>query len=217
MPLAEGYSTSFQIFTVQGGAAVECRISVPGTEEITVPFGTGRCWMVKLAVYSGQIKALEHTLYFSADEHKRLMKYDAGTAVMELLEVTTAQPQTVVSDSKSGIAVALPRGWVACTDGTAGRYKVNWPIANDGLETWCSLLAQEMPGTMGLDTVVDGDIDILKGFFEDYTPRDESRITITVDGVPAVHYVADYIDEDKSMVEHRTYLIKNGTVYWLAV
>jgi hypothetical protein len=133
---------------------------------------------------------------------------------MELLEVTTAQPQTVVYDSKSGIAITLPTGWVACTDGTAGRYKVNWPIANDGLETWCSLMAQEMPGTMGLDTAVDGDVEVLKGLLKDYALRPDSRKSISVDGMPAMTYTADYVDDDKAMVEYRTYIAGKGMIYW---
>jgi|GEM_PF-2309673 len=215
LPLAEGYGTSFQIFTVQGGSVIDCPIDVVGKELVDVPWGKAECWKVRLAIYSGQIKALEHTLWFSADEHKRLMKYDAGTAVMELTEVGMVQPQTVVSEENTGVSITLPAGWLACTEGSASGYKLNWPIVNEGLETWCNFAASEMPSSISLDAAVDGDIEILKGYFKNYVMRPDSRIQMTVGGLPAVRYIADYTEEgDKPMVEYRTYIAGKGMIYW---
>jgi hypothetical protein len=213
LPLAEGYGTTFQIFTVQGGTTVECQIAVEGKEDVTVPFGTSACWKVKLAVYSGAIKALEHTLWFSADEKKLLMKYDAGTALMELTEVTKVQPQTLYTDKDTRASFVLPAGWIALMEVTKGAYKPYAMITCDGLETW-SCMAGTSAANMDVDAAVDGDITTLQGFFKDYTPREGSRATVKVDGVPAVRYVADYVDDDKAMVEYRTYLVKNGTIFW---
>ena len=214
LPLAEGYATTFQIFTVQGGQAVECQINVDGKEDITVPFGTAPCWKVKLSVYSGPIKALEHTLWFSADEKKLLMKYDSGTVVMELAEVSKVQPQTVISDSKTGISITLPAGWVACTDGAATERRLSWPIANDEMETWSTFIAQESPGSADLNAAVDGDIEVLKGFFKEYTVRPDSRKSLSVNEMPAMTFAADYTNEGKAMVEYRTYIMGKGRIYW---
>jgi hypothetical protein len=216
LPLAEGYAMTFPIFSVQGGSVVDCTINVEGKEEVAVPFGTAECWKVKLAVFSGAIKALEHTLWFSADEHKRLMKYDAGTATMELVEVSKAAPQTIVSDGQSGVSFSLPYGWVACTDGAMGGYKLYWPIVNEGLETWCTFIAREKPAAEGdLNAIVDGDIQVLNGFLKNYTPRPDSRTEIKAGGLPAVRFAADYLGEDqKPMVEYRTYIMGKGLIYW---
>jgi hypothetical protein len=214
LPLAEGYSTTFQIFTVQGGQSVDCQINVDGKEDVTVPFGTVPCWKVKLAVYSGMVKALEHTLWFSADEKKLMMKYDSGAAVMELTEVSKVQPQTVVSDSKTGISITLPAGWVACTDGATNDRRLSWPIATDELETWCNFIAQEAPSSSDLNTAVDGDITILKGFFKEYTLRSDSRKSLSIDGMPAMAYTADYTNDGKAMVEYRTYIMGKSRIYW---
>jgi hypothetical protein len=213
LPLAEGYSAKFQIFPVVSGNVADCQIDVTGTEEVTVPAGTVKCWTVKLAVYSGTIKALEHTLWFSADEKKQLVKYDAGTAIMELEKVTTIAAETAIADAKTGVTMTLPDGWFGYHSENAG-YATMWMFVNEGLETWSSFQAKGLQGTSDLGKAVDGDIEILKGSFENYVPRAESRQNHTVAGMPAITYTADYKDDDKAMVEYRTYTMDKTMIYW---
>lgn len=214
LPLAEGYSTRFQIFPVISGTVVDCQIDVVGTEDITVPAGSSKCWMVKLAVYSGITKALEHTLWFSADEKKQLMKYDAGTAIMELEKTTTIPAEAAIADEKTGVSMTLPNGWFGYHADNGG-YATMWMFVNEGLETWSSFQAKA-PGGAGedLSKAVDGDIEVLKGFFKNYVPRAGSRVNLTIAGIPAIKYTADYTEDDKAMVEYRTYAMDKSMVYW---
>jgi len=87
LPLSEGYAARFSIFPVQSGTVSECRITVTGKERLSVSVGEFDCYAVELAVYSAQVKALEHKLWISADRHQYLVKYDSGQAIMELKEV----------------------------------------------------------------------------------------------------------------------------------
>lgn len=114
LPLAPDYQGSFPIFPVQGGGVVvECRIEVTGVESIETGMGTFQCHRVKLGVYSGGERALEHTLWFTADEHRYLAKYDAAAMVMVLKSVATKE-QAAVSpqfSSRIGYEMRLPVGW----------------------------------------------------------------------------------------------------------
>jgi hypothetical protein len=62
--------------------------------------------------------------------------------------------------------------------------------------------------------VAQGDVAVLRGFFEAYEPREDSWGDVTILGMPGVHYVADYKDSGQDMVEYRTYLLGQSMMYW---
>jgi hypothetical protein len=217
MPLAEGYRGSFPIFPVMGGEVVECRIAVVGKEKLTAPAGAYECYKVDLQVYSGGIRGLQHDLWFSADEHKYLVKYDSGNAVMELTEVTTrvGDRPTDFNDKELGIALTVPAGWLLYQFENPRPHSLQLKLIPPEMKAWSALAAA------GRDTeertarlVADGDIEVLKGHFKGYVVRPESWTEVKVADLEASRYVADYQDEGKSMVEYRTYILDKAMVYW---
>lgn len=212
MPLTEDYSGSFYIFPVQSASVARVQIDVKGRESRTVAAGTFDCWKVVLAVYAGQIKALEHTLWFSADTHKYLVRYDSGQAIMELKETTVKsdRPERLTFD---GIGFELPAGWYAMKNPAVGGYRLGVQIIPPAMESWAVLTAAErIPLMESAQMVADMDIEQLKGYFDNYTVRQESRQDLTLDGMQATSFVADYSD-DGDKVEYRTYILGSG-VYW---
>ena len=218
MPLAVGYHGSFPIFPVQGGTVVECRIEVTGKEKVTVPAGTVETYKTELSVWAETVKALQHQLWFSADKHHYLVKYDSGSAVMELTEVP-ATPRKhvpgVYDDKELGISLTTPAGWYFYRNPSPGTYKFDLRLLPPALKAWCLLTAAEL-GPLGLSAreVAEGDVGALKGFFKGYTVRPDSWKDLKVSGMPAAHYIADYQDEKKDMVEYRTYILGKSAVYW---
>ncbi len=214
MPLAEEYRGSFPIFTVMGGAVVECRITVVAKERVTVPAGTFDCYKVDLEVYSGETRALLHHLWFSADEHHYLVKYDAGTAVMELKPVSIRKKgePTVFTHEELGLTLTLPEGWLGSREPSEAGYDLQARLFGPGPEPWAVLTAQQSDGE-SVRAIAENDSKSLKGFFKNYAIRPESWKEHQVAGLPAASFLADYEDKEP-MVEYRTYILGKGRVYW---
>ncbi|MCC7204934.1 MAG: DUF3108 domain-containing protein [Phycisphaeraceae bacterium] len=216
LPLAEAYSTKFMIFTVQGASIVECDIDVLGKDTVSVPAGTFDCYKVKLSIKSGQMVALTHTLWFSADEHKYLVKYDASQAVMELVSAAVRKDEQTTWKNEA-TSFRVPAGWDVYEQATPmSGEKMTVQILPPGQQAWAVFImaTPEMPP--GVDTprkVAEADIGTLKGYFKNYVVREASWKESTIGGLPAASYVADYTDKGKDMVEYRTYLL-GKQVYW---
>ncbi len=216
LPLEEGYKVRFPIFPVQGGAVVDCAIEVTGKEKVTVPAGTFDCYAVDLAVYSATIKALEHTLWLSADKHSYFVKYDSGQAIMELNQVDTKKAGTkIISDSELNLSVTIPADWHCYKSTSVPMYKLYWQLLPPELKAWGLLVGVPLElGGISARVVAEGDVEVLKGFFKDYAVRENSWQELKIDEIPAAQYIADYVDKEGAMVEYRTYLLDKSKVYW---
>jgi len=217
LPLAEGYRASFPIFPVTGGSVVDCRIEVAGKETLTVPAGTFECLKVTLSVWAQNAKALEHHLWFSADAHKYLVRYDAGQTVMNLVEASQKKPGTAseLSFDDLGISLTLPPEWFAYRNPAPGGYRFSLQFLPPELNSWAAMTAiQRTPDVTSARYVADHDINVLKGFFKNYTVRPDSWKSPATGDLQPVSYAADYDDQGKAMVEYRTYILGKATVYW---
>jgi len=216
MPLAEGYNGSFWIFPVQSSVVVECRINVTGKETIKTPAGEFECFALELRVFAGNTCALTHRLWISTDQHRYLVKYDADTVVMELVEAGpwVKQP-TTYTNREVGAAVTVPTGWFVYENQTPLPYKFMLYLLSPEMKVWSVLATTELSLAEATPKeVADGDIQVLKGYFKGYTVREGSWADVTVAGRPAIRFVADYQDDGRTMVEERTYILGESMVYW---
>jgi hypothetical protein len=93
LPLAVNYNTTLRVFTsLGGGNTVPIKLEVNAIEKITVPAGTFECFRIKLS-------PVNQTFWYSTDEHRYLVKFDAGVIVAELTGVETRPAGQVLSDS----------------------------------------------------------------------------------------------------------------------
>jgi tetratricopeptide (TPR) repeat protein len=217
MPLADGYKGSFPIFTVTGGSVIECRIEVTGKEKIKVPAGTFDCYKVDLSCYSEASQILKHHLAFSADKHHYLVRYDTGDAIMELLDIGTVLKNEPVSiqDKDLGISLEAPAGYFLIKRANPNPYKFIIDLLTPELKAWAlfSVITRGPESTTPRKTA-ELDSEVLKTFFKGYTIRNNSWKDLTISGLPAVSFVADYQDKGKAMVEYRTYIHGKSLVYW---
>ncbi|MDD5705654.1 MAG: tetratricopeptide repeat protein [Kiritimatiellae bacterium] len=216
LPLAEGYSAAFEIFPVQGGAPVRCTIAVSGKEKVTVPAGTFDSYKLDLAVFSGAIKALQHTLWISSDKRRLLVKHDAGQAVEELVEVarTKVGQKVVFEDQELGISMTGPAGWQFVKNPSTGNYKLEIALLPPEMSAWAAFTVAANTGTPSAKTVAEKDIEVLRGFFKEYAVRPDSWREAAIGGVPAATFAADYDDNGAKKVEYRAYLVDKSCVYW---
>jgi len=228
MPLAENYEGSFPIFTVQGGTVVECRIKVLGVEEVTVEAGTFNCYKTDLSIYMGEVQTLQHTLWFSADEHKYLVKYDVGgTATMELAKVWQKDKDRPLTfeNEEPHFSVTMPADWRFYSYASAGP-QFSLQLIPPEVKAWAVLVWQKRgtdPDSASAMTIAKADCEKLKGFFENYTKDETSWKEYKTNGLEAAQYVATYQEKGsplrkytkpKQMVEYRTYIVDESNVYW---
>ena len=216
MPLKEGYSTKFNIFSVQNGTTTESRVKVTDKEQITVPAGTFDCYAIELTGYAGMVKALEHKLWISADENKYLVKYDSGQAIMELKEIgLQTQAAKRIEIGEHNISLQLPSGWYHMVNPPIGMYKLMVQLVGPQMEAWVLLtVAERIPLFDSARAIAEMDIEVLKGFFKNYTVREDSWQDRTINDLDAATFEADYEDENARMVEYRTYMLGESMVYW---
>jgi len=228
MPLAEGYEGSFPIFTVQGGTLVECRIEVLGVEQITVEAGTFRCYRTELSILHGGTQTLQHTLWFSADEHKYLVKYDVGgTATMELAKIWQKDKDRLLTfeNEEPHFSVTMPPEWRFYSYASAGPQFILQLIPPE-VKAWSLLVWQKRgtdPNSASAMTIAKADCEKLKGFFENYIADETSWKEYKINGLEAAQYFATYQEKGsplrkytnpKEMIEYRTYIVDQSNVYW---
>ncbi|MBN1341133.1 MAG: DUF3108 domain-containing protein [Phycisphaerae bacterium] len=218
LPLRKGYHTSFMIFPVTGGVVVECRIKVIEQEKVTVPAGTFDAYRMTLQIYAGRVKALEHTLWISADKHRYLVKYDAGAALMELVEAyrrETGQPTSFRKESL-GISLDLPSGWLVYESPAPGTYRWLAYLLPPELKASSSVVANEAPAeTPSVRAIAEAEVQRVGSALSGYKVRPDSWAEAKVAGLPSISCVADYTDKDVEMVEYRTYILDRSMLYWL--
>ena len=111
--------------------------------------------------------------------------------------------------------LTLPAEWRFYKNPSPSPYALSWQLLPPKSKAWAVLTGvQRILGFDSARTVADMDIEVLKGFFKDYTPRENSWMDLTIDGAEAVSYEADYSDKGGPMVEYRTYILGKSQVYW---
>jgi tetratricopeptide (TPR) repeat protein len=217
LPLAVGYEVEFNIFPVQSASIARCKIRVTDIQKIPWAGGEMECFAVKLAVYSGDIKALEHDLWISTDERRWLVKYDSGQAIMELMGAGKSDLSQLQRISEGGLnyEFAIPAGWQFIHSANPEAYKISVQLLPPELTAWAVFTGIEKTGLPNsIKEIAEGDIEILKGFFKNYTVRPESWLEQQIKGDTAATYTADYEDKGRNMVEYRTYIMTDSLVYW---
>ena len=165
---------------------------------------------------SGGSRLLQHTLWFSADEHQYLVKYQ-GDALMELAQLLKKDPTApaIFENKHLGIRVTAPAGWAFYSNPSPKGYKMNTYLLSPELKVWALLTVGTAESAFSTPReAADGDIEVLKGFFKGYAVRADSWKDLKLAGLPAAHYLADYDDEGMAMVEYRTYILGKSLLYW---
>ena len=230
LPLAQNYECSFPIFAVQSGITVECRIKVLGIEQVAVAAGTFDCYKVDLSIYYEGNKTLQHTLWFSKDSNRYLVKYDiGGVGTLELTNTWQLDDHKALTfeNNSPKFKVKVPADWRYYKYATGCQTSLQ--MLAPQLKSWNVLVWQRRgtdPASASAMTIAKADSEILKGFFENYTIKEESWQESEINGLKAAQYYATYTEKGsglashakpKEMVEYRTYIVDDSNVYWFVI
>jgi hypothetical protein len=227
LPLAPGFATTLALFEPQlPGGTVTADVRVVGREPVTVPAGTFECYKVEIVL--GPAERGRQTLWISADAARYLVQIDeagllpGGMRRAELTAIERREPGTGATfhDDVHRLTFVGPPGWLV-TSSTNITY-INWTnrpstqvetLAGGALsledssqcvlvvDPWRPSITPQTPLTLAQE-----DLKRRSPFDPAFVVRDDSWAPATVSGLPAVQFIADYIDKERGeMVAYGTY------------
>jgi len=195
LPLATNYSKTIRILsTLGGGALIPLKIEVAAIEKVQVPAGTFDCYRVELSV--------KQTFWYSTDEHRYLVKFEAGGVTAELASIDRITPGQPVSYKVPGqsLVLAAPSGWLldnADSDETkvASKTLILDPDATATSFLFISDL-QNLKEEEKKSLRAYADAQIADGMkaLKDLKVRPDSWKNLTIAGQPGLSAMADFVE-----------------------
>ena len=212
LPLKTGYEVKLPVFVPEFGSPGYVDAKVLAREAVTVGAGKFDCYKLSLTMgITGGGPVMKHTAWLSADKHRYLVQYDAGSIVTKLESVGTRREKAagaVFTDEAAGIALTLPVGWhcYASTDGMFGKgLFVSFLPAK--MESWTIMMSKPVEAAdASARKLAESDIPSLKKYFKDYVIRPKSWKETKISGLPAVEFVADFVHSGAKQAEQRVFV-----------
>jgi hypothetical protein len=214
LPFATDYHTTLKIFVgLGGGSQLPVEVSVAARESVTVPAGTFDSSKVVLT-----FGPTRQTLWFSADEHRYLVKLDVGGAILELTAVKqgSATASEKYEDPACGFSVTVPAGWMTYRDHEpqgAGRAELTLFDADGVARTVVKVENLEnfdAAKRESLRAFADGEISKWKKRLKDFAVRADGWTETTIAGQPALSFVADFEHTGKPQTLRCVYAFVSG-------
>jgi Protein of unknown function (DUF3108)/Tetratricopeptide repeat len=215
LPLAVGYKATINVLTSLGGGAIPMGVEVIKKETIEVPAGKFECFKMQLSI--GQ------TLWFSTDEHRYLVKFEAGGATGQLASITQRKAGTPIAfkDDELGISFTAPAEWLVHRFGKGQpanqtlirTYDANADAEDGGLRLFATSslsAASRQSARAWAESQIGGRKDLVV--------RANSWKNVNVAGRLGVSCLADYKEADKPRVQYLVFAIgpKNSELFVIA-
>jgi len=214
LPLAKDFKAKIPICATMGSGAMEIEVEVTGQETIEVPAGTFECYRLL-------VLKLQQIFWISTDEHRYLVKFEAGgvSAVLDTIRVNIPGEMVEYRDDTLGFSMAAPSEWYFVErEDPDEEDMVVYLLLDPEAEAISSLVAKpiekleddqkESPRAMAESRIQEK----LKAY-KDFKVRSDSWTERTVSGNPSVSYIADYIaiTRKEKMVQYCVYGLGEST------
>ena len=210
LPLEVGYKTAIPVFSTMGnGSIIGIGLEVKGKETVETPAGKFDCFKVHLS-------PVNQDFWFSDDAHRYLVKFEAGVVTAQLISIAQRRPGEPVAfhDQETGASFTAPADWVVwrATHGQPeGQVLIR--TLDPGADTYdggIRLFATDTLSEAARKSArawIDEDLQANK----QVKVRPDSWKNFTIDGRPAVSYVADLTEGGKPQVQYLARVL--GTKY----
>ena len=200
LPLAVGYHATLPIFSGLGAGLTPVEIKVTGRETIEVPAGRFDCFRVELSV--------KQTFFYSADEHRYLVKFEAGGVSAETVRIGELKPgarQHFVNEA-AGVEFTGSPDWLFFTAEEEGETMVYLlDPAGAAIARIQLIPPAKIEPNDSINQWLEADIERGRRIAKDLALRPEPGITPTIGGHPATGFVADFSDERIPKVKYNLY------------
>ncbi len=108
LPLKNGYKTKVDIIPILTGTKISLSMHVTKMETIEVPAGTFECFVLFL-------DDLKQTFWISNDEHRYMVRFEAGGVTADLTEARPFKPNLSTTLKHERFTLTLPPDWYSYT------------------------------------------------------------------------------------------------------
>ncbi len=205
LPLATNYSTNVRILTsLGGGNIIPTKIFVPAIEKVVVPAGTFECYKVQLSLAGTSLK---QTFWYSTDDHRYLVKFEANGVVCELTSINQHRPGEQVKYQDPAFSLSAPSDWLFFRpQGKDGKAKPALLVLDpEGIasgEASVRPLDKLKPEARTSLRVYADQFLAEHADEHDLTVRSDSWQPRTVDGRPGISFIGDYVEADVKKVAY---------------
>jgi hypothetical protein len=201
LPLKVGYTAAVPVFSTMGnGSPFSVGIEVQGKEIVETPAGEFDCFKVHL-------NTVNQDFWYSDDAHRYLVKFEAGGVSAELTSIAQRRPGEAVAfhDAETGVSFTAPAEWVvwrAIHGQPDGQVLIR--TLDPGADTYDGGMRLVATDTLSeaarksAQAWTEEDLEANKQI----KVRPDSWKNFTIDGRPAVSYVADYTEGGKPHVQY---------------
>ncbi len=208
LPLASNYTANIRVFSgLGGGSIIPLKVDVTGPEKVTVPAGTFDCYKVFLSL-------VKQTFWYSADEHRYLVKFDANSVVAELKSIQQHKhgESSTYQDPTFGFSLSLPSGWVVDKDSAPEDKKGSFILLDPDdiavtLMTVRSVKDLKPEAQSSVRAWADAMVAEAAKRVKDFAVRPDSWKEFEISGRPAVSVVADCVRGNEKEVACATYVL----------
>jgi hypothetical protein len=195
LPLKVGYKTTLSLITSLGAGKLDLTIDVPEMKTIEAPAGKFECYKVRLSI--GQ------TFWVSNDEHRYVVRFEAGGVTAELQRVEQRDKDSTASFNGKGYKLTLPAGWHAYAPKLPGDEKKSMAFLLDPQAVVEAVVAsgsvETLPEAEGASAKAWSEQAVrdLKKSHEDLELRGAGVEELKIGELPGAVIVADYTDDGR--------------------
>ncbi len=212
LPLAEGFKGTLNVFASFGSGLIPIELTVDAKEKVTTPAGEFECWPVKMNI--GQ------NFWFTADEHRYLVKFTAEGVIGELTSILELPPGEPVKfqDEKLGVSIAAPSGWLfAQLHAPNDEDRLVLIVLDPDADTETALQVKDRKADdKPLRQRAEESAKKAQGVWKNYRVREDSWQERKIGDQQAVSYLADFENSSgKPMVELAAFVLgeKQGAIF----
>jgi hypothetical protein len=213
LPLAIGYSVTLKVFSSLTGTIVPLECKVVGKDTVETPAGKFECFKLQMPI-------VHQTFYFSADEHRYLVKFEAGGVIAELAKVFTMEPgKSTIFDSGS-ITCDLPIDWFTYATPATGEFPPIVYLLNTNDKIVSEILVRPRKEIKNLDSITawrDAAIEEYRKTHTDLQIRKGSQVDAKIADSPAASFVVDFKEGDKKLAMYETKIFGDQTAVTIRV
>jgi hypothetical protein len=195
LPLAVGYKGSLPLYIPAGSTKLPIPFEVVAKETLDVPAGKFECYKVPLT-------SINQTLWYSTDEHHYLVQLEAPGAAIQLEQLGVAKPgeTRTCKHDRLGCSFSVPAGWyfyeTAPNDSPKGYFLLDpEELAVNFVGVWNKEKKDndQPDGKKAVRAFAEQAVAARVRELKDYKVRPDSWREFTVNGLPAVSVIGDYV------------------------